>query len=75
MEKGFKLNSHDRCFVNKLVNGKQCTLVWYVDNKQVSHMESKVVDDLINDLKKDFGELVVIIGKKHTFWGMDINIM
>ena len=52
MEKGFKLNSYDRCFVNKLVNGKQCTLVWYVGDSNVSHMKSKVVEDLINVLRK-----------------------
>ena len=43
MEKGFKLNPYDRYVKNKLVNGKQCTLVWYVDDNKVSHMEEKVV--------------------------------
>ena len=38
LKKGFKLNPYDRFVVNKLVNGKQCTLVCYVDNKKVSHM-------------------------------------
>ena len=37
-------------------------------------MESKVVEDLINDWKKKFGELVVTIVKKHTFLGVNINI-
>ena len=68
MEKGFKLNPYDRYVKNKLVNSKQCTLVWYVDDNKVSHMEEKVVQDLINDLKSNFGELVVTRGKKHIFW-------
>ena len=46
MDKGFELNQYDRCVANKMVNGKQCILVWYVDDKKVSHMESKVVEDL-----------------------------
>ena len=40
----------------------------------MSHMEAEVVEDLINDLKNHFGELVMTRGKKHTFWGMNINI-
>ena len=51
MEKGFKLNPYNRCVENKLVNVKQCTLVRYVDDNKVSHMEVKVVANVINDLK------------------------
>ena len=36
---GFELNPYDKCVANKMVNGKQCTIVWYVDDVKVSHME------------------------------------
>ena len=62
MDKGFELNQYDRCVANKMVNGKQCTLVWYVDDKNVLHTEEKLVEDLINELKKCFGGLVVTRG-------------
>ena len=58
---------------NKLVNSTQCTLVCYVDERKVSHMKAKIVEDLIGDLKKYFGELVVTIGNQHTSLGMNIN--
>ena len=74
MERGFELNQYNRCVANNLVNGKQCTLVWYLDYNKVSHMETKVLEDLINDFKKCFGELVVTRGKKYTFLGRNINI-
>ena len=61
MEKRFELNTYDRCVANKLVNVKQCTLVWCVDDNKGLHMEAKVVENLINDLKKHFGELVVTL--------------
>ena len=61
MDKGFELNPYDICVANKMVNGKQFTLVWYVEDNKVSHMEAKVVEDLINDLKNHFGELLVTI--------------
>ena len=75
MAKGFELNPYDICVENKMENGKQCTLVWYVDDKKVLHTESKVVEDLINGLKNHFLELVVSRGKKHTFFVMNINTM
>ena len=59
---------------NKLANGKQCNLVWCVDDDKVSLMESKSVKDLINDLEKHFVDLVVTIGNNHTFLGMNVNI-
>ena len=59
---------------NKIVNGKQCTLVWYVDDNKLSHIEAKVVEYLIDGLKNHCGELVVTRGKKHTFLGMNKNV-
>ena len=44
-----------------------------VDYNKVLH-GSKLVEDLINYLKHDFGRLVVTKGKKHKFLGMNINI-
>ena len=52
MGKVFKLSSYDICAV---VNGKEFTLVWYVDNKKVLNMEAKLLENLINDLKNHFG--------------------
>ena len=56
-EKGFELNPYSICVENKIVNVKQCTLVWYLDDNKMLHMEAEVVEDLINDSKKNFGEL------------------
>ena len=41
MEKVFELNPYDICVVNKMMNDKQCTLVSYVDDNKVSHMEAR----------------------------------
>ena len=70
-----ELNQYDICMGNKLANGKQCNLVWCVDDDKESLMESKLVKDLINNLEKHFVDLVVTIGNNHTFLGMNVNIM
>lgn len=51
---GFTLNPHDKCVANKMVNGSQLTIVWYVDDCKVSHRDPKVVTKLIEDLKKNW---------------------
>ena len=46
---GFKINPYKRCVANKIINGKQCTIVWYVDDVKVSHVEAKVVTKIIDE--------------------------
>jgi len=41
------LNPYDKCIVNKKIHGKQCTIIWHVDDLKISHVEKKVVDDII----------------------------
>ena len=72
---GFKLNSYDPCVANKMVNGRQCTIVWYVDDNKISHVDSKVVDCLIAELEKKHDKMTVCRGKKHAFLGMDIEFL
>ena len=47
---GFEINPYDMCVANKIINGKQCTLTWYVDDNKVSHIEQTVVDNVINKI-------------------------
>jgi Reverse transcriptase (RNA-dependent DNA polymerase) len=73
---GFERNPYDFCVVNKVVNGKQLTIVWYVDDLKISHVDSTVVDDMIEILKKEFGQvsnLTVRRGKVHDYLGMKFD--
>ena len=71
---GFKLNPYDLCVANKDINGKQCTMVFYVDDNEISHVDSEVVDDIIREISKQFGELSIYRGKEYNFLGMNIKI-
>ena len=73
-KEGFVINPYDRCVANKVINGEQCTIVWYVDDNKVSHKDPKVVDEVIELMKVHFGELTTSRGKKHRFLGMNITI-
>jgi len=48
---GFKLNPYDQCVANKTINGKQCTILWHVDDLKISHVDPQVVTDLIDKLE------------------------
>jgi len=39
-----KLNEYDPSVANKMINGKQCTIIWHVDDLKLSHVEKKVVE-------------------------------
>ena len=71
---GFKINKYDKCVANKVINGKQCTIVFYVDDNKISHVDPQVVSNIIEELSNYFGKLTVSRGTKHDYLGMDIEI-
>ena len=71
---GFELNPYDTCVANKTINNKQCTIVWYVDDTKISHVDSIVVTKIIKAIEEKFGDMTVIRGKNnHVFLGIDID--
>jgi hypothetical protein len=45
-ELGFTVNSYDRCIINKMIKGKQCTIIWHVDLLKLSHVRQTVLEDI-----------------------------
>jgi hypothetical protein len=75
-ERGFTINPYDWCIANKMINGKQCTIVWHVDDLKISHKDSKDVDQIIASLKEEYeqiGEMTVKQGKVHDYLGMTLD--
>ena len=71
---GFKINPYDLCVANKMINGKQCTISWYVDDNKISHKDPKVVDEVIKEIESHFGPMKCSRGDKHKLLGMNIEI-
>ena len=42
-----------------MINRKQSTVAWYVENNKASQVNPKVVDALLEKIKSFFGELMV----------------
>jgi hypothetical protein len=56
---GFELNPYDPCVANATIDGKQCTIAWYVDDNKISHVDPKVVDQIIAKIEARFGKMNV----------------
>lgn len=65
---------YDPCVANKMIQGAQCTICWYVDDIKISHKNPDVVSDVINQLERRFGQMTAKRGHTHTFVGMDFEI-
>ncbi len=52
-EIGLELNPYDLCVANANINGKQCTVCWYVDDNKISHKDQEVVDSVIKKIKQN----------------------
>ena len=70
---GFEINPYDTCVANKIVNGKQCTVVWHVDDLKISHVEKSVVEDVVKNLEATYGEMPTQRGKKFLYLGMTLD--
>jgi hypothetical protein len=73
---GFKINPYNWCVANKTINGRQCTVLWHVDDIKVSHVNCKVVTNVLNLFKAEYGKeapLMITRGEIHEYLGMTIN--
>ncbi len=70
---GFELNPYDLCVGNAMIEGTQCTVCWYVDDNKISHINPKVIDDVIVKIEKKFGTMSKTRGENHDFLGMEIK--
>ena len=73
---GFELNPYDPCVANKMVNGKQLTVTWHVDDVKSSHVDSRVNDQFLHWVNKEFGslgEVKTTRGKIHDYLGMILD--
>jgi len=75
-EWGFKIYEYDQCVANKIIKGKQCTIIWQVDDLKISHVDKRAVEDVLKQLTTKFGQdapLTTCRGKILDYFGMKID--
>ena len=73
---GFVPNPYDPCVMNKTINGKQCTILWHVDDLKISHVDPEVVTKILSIINDKYGKEAPITttrGKQHDYLGMLID--
>jgi Reverse transcriptase (RNA-dependent DNA polymerase) len=75
-ELGFEFNPYNKCVVCKMVNGKQFTIIWHVDDLTLTHVNQEVLEHIVSELSKLFGNedpLSVHRGEVHDYLGMTLD--
>ena len=73
---GFVINPYDWCVANKMIDGKQCTILWHVDDLKISHVDPEAVTCMIGLINEEFGKegpITVTRGKVHDYLGMTLD--
>ena len=59
-----------------MVNGRQMTVVWHIDNLKVSHVDATEAEKFVRQMEKTFGKdtpLTVSRGQVHDYLGMTLD--
>jgi hypothetical protein len=70
---GFQINPYDPCVANRIVRGKQQTVIWHVDDLKASHVDPEVNSDFGRWLTEKYGDCKEHRGKHHEYLGMDLD--
>jgi hypothetical protein len=74
--KGYEFNPYDPCVANKIIEKRQHTVRFHVDDLMCSHMDAKVNDDFVKWLNKlygNHGKVTVTRGDVHDYLGMTFD--
>ena len=63
---GFVLNKYDPCVANKMINGKQFTIGWWVDDNAMTHVDMEGMNDIIDGIKDKIEKMTITRGDWHT---------
>ena len=64
---GFSINPYDPCVSNKMIGGKQLTVLWHMDDLKISCVKANEVTKMIQWLESEYGEMHRSRGKRHDY--------
>ena len=54
---GYQRNEYDWCVMNKIVNDKQLTIIWHVDDLKMSRVDPYIVSSFLADIDAEYGNI------------------
>ena len=70
---GFEKNIQDECVFNRVVNGKQQTLVIHVDDMLITAESENAIDNIIKEIGEKYENLSIYRGRKLDYLGMTFD--
>ena len=73
---GYQRNEYDWCVMNKIIDNKQCTILWHVDDPKTSHVDPAIVFSVLANIDAEYGKIAkmtITRGKVHKYLGMTID--
>ena len=61
--------------MNKIIDNKQCTIIWNADELKTSHVDTAVISSIIFDIDAEYGKITkmnITQGKVHKYLRMAI---
>ena len=71
-KEGYIINPYNPCVANKIIDGRQHTVSWHVDDLKFSHKKPSVNDKFVKWICT-IEEVKVTGGKIHDYLGMTLN--
>ena len=73
---GHQINEYNWCVMNKIIDNKQCTILWHVDDLNTSHVDPAVFPSVLADIDVEYGKIAkmtITRGKVHKYLRMTID--
>ena len=67
---GYQRNKYYWCVINKIVRGKQCTILSYFDDLKVLHIYSGILSSVLSDID---AKITITQGYIRKYLGMTID--
>ena len=72
----YQRNEYVWFVMNKIINDKQCMILWHVDDLKTSHVDPAVISRFLADIDAEYGKIAKMIiarGKVHKYLRMTID--
>ena len=67
-EMGYQRKKYGWCVMNKIVKGKQCTIIWHADDLKMSQVDYNIVFIILSYIDAEYGKITkttILQGKIH----------
>ena len=75
-EMGYQKNKYNCCVMNKIIEEKQCNIIFHVNDLKTSNIDPSIISSVLSDIDSEYGnisKMTIIRGKVHKYLGMTID--